>query len=103
MRIVDVAVAVVDVAAVVAAVVVVDVDVDVESSTGRGVLNAPVLAFWSFSNISCSSFGRRGGEGPRLKGEGGERRVVVVLRGRVRCRARGRGRRARRMVLRLGG
>lgn len=30
----------------------------------RGVLKAPVDCFWRFSKISCSSFGRRGGEGP---------------------------------------
>lgn len=31
---------------------------------GRGCMNAPVDSFWSFSKRSCSSFGRRGGEGP---------------------------------------
>ena len=30
----------------------------------RGVLKAPVDCSWSFSKISCSSFGSRGGEGP---------------------------------------
>lgn len=29
----------------------------------RGVLKAPVDCSWSFSKISCSSLGRRGGEG----------------------------------------
>jgi hypothetical protein len=33
----------------------------------RGVLNAPVLAFCSFSNSSWSPLGRRGGAGPGLK------------------------------------
>lgn len=43
----------------------------------RGVLNAPVDWRWSFSKSSCSSFGRRGGEGP---GDQAEREVRVVLK-----------------------
>jgi hypothetical protein len=39
------------------------------SEVGRGVLNAPVEACCSFSNISCSSFGRRGGAGPGVQDE----------------------------------
>lgn len=53
--------------------------------SGIGVLKAPVLAFWSFSNSSCSSFGRRGGAGP------GDQLVCageVVLRGLLRMRRR---------------
>ena len=39
------------------------------SSFPLGVLKAPVLCFCSFSNISCSSLGRRGGEGPEPNGD----------------------------------
>lgn len=39
------------------------------SSLPIGVLKAPVLCFCSFSKISCSSLGRRGGEGPEPNGD----------------------------------
>lgn len=39
------------------------------SSLPLGVLKAPVLCFCSFSKISCSSLGRRGGEGPEPNGD----------------------------------
>ena len=52
-----------------------------------GVLKAPVLAFCSCSNISCSSFGRRGGEGAVLKGEAAPWRGVVLRARRERARA----------------
>jgi hypothetical protein len=52
------------------------------------VLKAPVLAFWSFSKISCSSLGRRGGAGPVLKD------VDVRLEVLKARRERRRGRRA---------
>lgn len=48
-------------------------------SAARGVLNAPVLWRWSFSKISCSSFGRRGGEGPLPKGGGGGALLLLLL------------------------
>jgi len=60
----------------------------------RGVLKAPVLCRWSFSNISCSAFGRRGGAGPEPKGDCKARGEVLNAR-RESCL----GRRAReRMV-----
>ena len=46
----------------------------------RGVEKAPVDWAWSFSKSSCSSLGRRGGEGPGRKREEGE--GVVVRRRR---------------------
>lgn len=45
----------------------------------RGVENAPVDCFCSCSKISCSSLGRRGGEGP---GDQAEKEGRVVLRAR---------------------
>lgn len=44
-----------------------------------GVLNAPVDCCWSFSKISCSSLGRRGGAGP---GDQEELDLGVVEKGR---------------------
>lgn len=61
----------------------------------RGVLNAPVLCFWSFSKSSCSSRGRRGGAGPVLKDVAW--RVEVVKR-RERMWGRRWGRRLRDIV-----
>ena len=55
-----------------------DVGVGVGEAEVRGVLNAPVDCFWSFSKSSCSSFGRRGGAGPDLKEEAYARRVVLM-------------------------
>lgn len=40
---------------------------------------APVEACWSFSKISCSSFGRRGGEGPGVQEDW---RAGPVVKGR---------------------
>lgn len=45
----------------------------------RGVLKAPVDAFWRRSNSSCSFGGRRGGAGPVEKAG---RRVEVVKKRR---------------------
>ena len=42
--------------------------VEVGVSMSFGVLKAPVLCFCSFSKISWSSLGRRGGAGPEPKG-----------------------------------
>lgn len=61
-----------------------DVVEDVEDGVGGwldcGVLNAPVLCRCSFSKSSCSSLGRRGGEGPLPKGgRGGVLRWGVVV------------------------
>lgn len=47
----------------------------------RGVLKAPVLCFCSASKSSCSSLGRRGGEGPLPKGGAELRCEAEVLRG----------------------
>lgn len=47
----------------------------------RGVLNAPVDCCCSFSKISCSSFGRRGGDGP---GDHDDRVAIEVEKGRLR-------------------
>lgn len=47
--------------------------------SGRGWLNAPVLAFCNFSKSACSSFGRRGGAGLRLKGEAAKARAEEVI------------------------
>lgn len=44
----------------------------------RGVLKAPVDCSWSFSKISCSSFGRRGGAGWGLQEDW---KAVVVENG----------------------
>lgn len=49
-------------------------DVDV-----RGVLKAPVDCCWRRSKISCSSFGRRGGDGEGVQLDCA---AVVALKGR---------------------
>lgn len=62
----------------------------------RGVLKAPVDSFWSRSNISCSSLGRRGGAAPLPKGlvlSSATRRLYEDVKER-----RDEGRRARRLV-----
>jgi hypothetical protein len=49
-----------------------------------GVLKAPVLCFCSFSKISCSSFGRRGGAGLVLNEVARGRHVLKARRERRR-------------------
>lgn len=62
----------------------------------RGVLKAPVLCRCSFSNISCSAFGRRGGAGPEPNGDCRARGEVLRAR-RESCL----GRRARERILKV--
>lgn len=46
----------------------------------RGVLKAPVDCSWSFSKISCSSLGRRGGAGCGVQADCVARVVVNARR-----------------------
>jgi len=57
-----------------------------------GWLNAPVDSCWSFSNSSCSSFGRRGGAG---LGDHAACLIVVVVKVRLGRRRFKRSERAR--------
>jgi len=59
-------------------------DGDCAGESVLGVLKAPVLCFCSFSKISCSSFGRRGGAGLVLKEVARERHVLKARRERRR-------------------